>query len=111
MQLESTGQNDRREQEVEEELIVAADDIEDKVNSRDSQDQPNQHPREDGDDGLMDGLDLLLLQHVAGEEGNDQEHDGDEERPRGGDLLLGGLAGGAIGVRFFVGGSAACEGV
>lgn len=29
----------------------------------------------------MDGLDLLLLQRVAGEEGNDQEHDGNKERP------------------------------
>jgi hypothetical protein len=36
---------------------------------------------EDGDDGLMYSLDLLLLQRVAGEEGNYEEYDGNEERP------------------------------
>lgn len=36
----------------------------------------------------MDGRDLLHLEHVAGEEGDDEQHDGDEERPCREELLL-----------------------
>ena len=36
---------------------------------------------EDGDDGLVDSRHLLLLQHVAGEEGDDEQHDGYEQSP------------------------------
>lgn len=47
---------------------------------------------EDGDDGFVDGRDLFHLHQVAGEEGDDEQHDGDEERPCCEKFLLGGVA-------------------
>jgi hypothetical protein len=35
----------------------------------------------DGQDGLVDGLDLPRLEHVTGEQGDDEKHDENEERP------------------------------
>ena len=37
--------------------------------------------RKDGQDGLVDGLNLPRLEHVTGEQGDDEQHDKDEERP------------------------------
>lgn len=42
----------------------------------------------DGDDGFMNSRNLLHLQHVAGEEGNNKKHNGDEESPCREQLLL-----------------------
>ena len=42
----------------------------------------------DGDDGLVDGCDFLLLQQVAGEECDNEQHDGDEESPGREEFLL-----------------------
>ena len=35
----------------------------------------------DGQDSLVDGLNLPRLKHITGEEGYDEQHDKDEERP------------------------------
>jgi hypothetical protein len=35
----------------------------------------------DGQDGLVNGLDLPRLEHVTGEQGDDEKHNEDEERP------------------------------
>jgi hypothetical protein len=35
----------------------------------------------DGQDGLVDGLDLPRLKHVTSEQGDDEKHDENEERP------------------------------
>ncbi|KAK2605116.1 hypothetical protein N8I77_007986 [Diaporthe amygdali] len=43
----------------------------------------------DGGDSLVDGSDLPLLEEVAGEQSYYEQHDEDEEGPRGVDLLLG----------------------
>jgi hypothetical protein len=69
-------------------LITEADIVEDEFHSRDSQDQADRHTRKDGDDGFVDGLDLPRLQHIAGEESDDQERDQNEQRPRRENLLL-----------------------
>lgn len=37
--------------------------------------------RKDGQDGLVDGLNLPRLEHVTGEEGDNEQHNKDEERP------------------------------
>ena len=37
----------------------------------------------DGNDGFVDGRDFFGLEHVTGEEGGDEQHDCDEERPCG----------------------------
>lgn len=47
---------------------------------------------EDGDDGFVDGRDLFHLHQVASEEGDDEQHDGDEESPCCEKFLLGGVA-------------------
>lgn len=39
----------------------------------------------------MDGLYLLLLEHIACKEGHDEEHDEDEQCEGRGDLLLSGF--------------------
>ena len=93
MQLIPRRQNNGRQQQVEKELIVKAHTIQHTLHTDQSQDQPDNHSREDGDDGLVDSLDFTGLQDVAEEEGADQQHDEDEQGPGGGDLLLGGFGG------------------
>ena len=46
------------------------------------------HTGEDRDDGLVDGLNLLLLEEVAREEGRYEEAYRDEDGPRGERLAL-----------------------
>lgn len=43
---------------------------------------------ENGDDRLVNSLDLPFLEEVAGQEGGDEQHNGDEESPGGDQLLL-----------------------
>ena len=81
-------------------MIVEADGVLDPLPGAHSDDQSNDHAwpdtcqrhtrqtlarstrtGKDGDDRLVDGLDLLLLQQVACKERDDEEDDQDEERP------------------------------
>lgn len=99
MQLVAGREDDGREEEVEEDLVVEADEVSDGIARCDEQDEADRHswrtglsvrrPRDgcwtltckDGHDRLMDSCDLLLMEQVAGEEGSDEQHDGDEESP------------------------------
>jgi hypothetical protein len=45
----------------------------------------------DGYNGFVYRCHLLLLEHIASEEGDDEQDNGDEERPRGEELFLGGI--------------------
>lgn len=42
---------------------------------------PQERTSEDGNDGFMDGRYLPLLHRIAGEEGHNKQHDGDEKGP------------------------------
>ena len=88
VQLVAGGENDGREEEVEEDLIVEADQVADRVARGDEEDEADGHAEKDGYDGLVDRRHLFLLEHIASEEGGDEEHDADEERPGGEQLLL-----------------------
>lgn len=81
MQFISTSQDDRRQQQVEEELIVEADQLQHARNCCESQHQPNYHTRKDRYDRLMHRLNLPTLQHIASEERRDQQAYKDEQRP------------------------------
>jgi hypothetical protein len=63
MQLIARGQDDGRQQEIE------------------AQDEADEHAGEDGQDRLMDGLDLPRLQDVAREQGHDEQGDEDGQPP------------------------------
>lgn len=81
MQLVARGEDDGWEEQIEEILVIEADVVLNGATGRDANDQADDHADEDGDDGLVDGLDLALLEEVAGEEGCDEQHYDDEERP------------------------------
>ena len=89
VQLVPAGQNDGGQQQVEEDLVVEADEVADRVARRDDEDEANGHAGEDGYDGLVYGRYFLLLEEVGCEEGDDEEHDADEQGPCGEQLLLG----------------------
>jgi hypothetical protein len=88
MQFISTGQNNGRKKQVEKELIVEADSIQYTCDHSQAQDQANHHTREDWYDRLMYRLNFFAAQDVAGEEGDDQEEDEDEQGVGREDLLL-----------------------
>ena len=88
MQLISTGQNNRRKKQVEEELVVEADSVQYTRNHGQAQYQTHDHSRKDGYNRLMYCLYLFTAQNIAGEESYNQEEDEDEQGPRGEDLLL-----------------------
>jgi hypothetical protein len=81
VELVAGREDDGRQQQVEEVLVVEVDEISDRVEARDAQDQADGHAAEDGDDGFVDGRDLALLHGVAGAEGHDEQHDQDEDGP------------------------------
>ena len=111
VQLVSGGEDNRRKKQVEEDLGIEADEVSDGVIGGDQQEQTDSHAYgrhvsnasslwdgaetrrtcEDGNDGLVDCFNLSLLQEVAGEESDDEKHDGDEQRPGGDQFLLGAI--------------------
>lgn len=88
MKLISTSEDNRRQDQVEEELIVESDGIQHRLHRRQPQDQTNNHARKDGNDRLVHRLDLLGAQDIAGEEGEDEQGDEDQQRPGGVDFFL-----------------------
>ena len=89
VELVARRENNRRQQQVEKDARVETHQGAHRVLGRHDEDQSDRHAGKDGDGRLVDGRHFFLLQHVAGEEGDDEEHDRDEERPRLEDLVLG----------------------
>jgi hypothetical protein len=81
MQLIARGQDDGRQQEIEEHLGVEAHGLADRGHGCQAQDQAHEHAGEDGQDRLVDGLDLARLQDVAREQGHDEQGDEDGQPP------------------------------
>lgn len=91
MKLVARGENDGRQQQVEEVLVVKVDEVTDRVETGDSKDQANGHAAEDGHDSFVYGGDSALLHGVAGAEGYNEQHEEDEDGPGGIVLCLRGV--------------------
>ena len=107
MQLVPTSQDNRGQQQIKEELVINALGIQHTRHGRQAQYQSYHHPREYRNHRLVHGLDLFALQHIAGEEGDDEENNEDEQGPAGVDFFRTGLA--VVGVGIGVAGLAARE--
>lgn len=81
MQLIPRRQNNRRQKQIKKELIIERDTILNRRLGTQPNNQPDKHARENRQHGLMHRLDLPLLQDIAREQGEDQQHDQDEEGP------------------------------
>jgi hypothetical protein len=61
MQLITTREDNRREEKVEEELVVECHRIQDRPHAGQLQDETDDHSRKDGHDCFVKGLDLFAL--------------------------------------------------
>lgn len=81
VQLITTCQDNRRQEQVEEELVVEADQLQHTRHSRQPQHQAYNHTRENRYDRLMHRLYLPTLKHIARKESRNQQAYQDEQRP------------------------------